>query len=673
MAKKEKKQKPEKKKRTKIFNSKYLYLLIFSVVFLAVLRLFFLDSLIKLAIVSTGQAIVSAKVDIKKLHFSALQGSLTIENCEIGDKLHPLKNLASFKMAQVRINPGALLSSQVDIENIQLSGLEMGTARKTSAILKKNIPKKPKKKQAPSIIEKTVNQQVSMATSYYSLDAVGKRLQIDKIVNLSSLQLLTKISETSASLNSWPQKFQQDLASPDISVLVSDLNRRWEALKQNTPTDIRQIPDYLKEINSLKAQIDSAQAGIQQKQNSLDNNLKFFDITVQGLQQQANTDLKTLQNKIKMIENQQGNFLQSLVGDRYTGFFEKGKVYLDMVLKKFKKASPPREPVWYKQWLVKGENIEFPIKEHRPKFLIKNMRIDGLFGVTTKEAFVGEIKEIAFNQNVRGIPTTFYFQNKELNSKHKTRIEGTIDYRDKKQLMEVKFLRAGYALAPAYWDEQQIPLRIVSGDYDIHGNLALDHGNINLGLDVMTEKTEFAKSNSFQESNLIHELLYSTAQQSPAINIHVQYKQNQLTIDTDLDEKLAQSFNKILDEQKTRLLKGLQKEWDAQVGAKVNALTQTYKQQTQAIEKQWQIIQKDWNKSINTLQGDISAKEKELSDYGSKLQKQLQDEQNRQLNELDKKKRAEEDKLKQELEQKKQDEQKKLEQNLKNQIPNIFK
>ena len=129
-----------------LLNKKYSILVLVLVVATLLIRVYFLDVWLKSGIISAGQAAVGAKVEVKSAHLDVMSGHIRIKGLAIGDRLHPFRNLIEVKLIDLDLSTRALLTGQFYVQNAQVSGIALGTARKTSAALKKPAPPKKKAK-----------------------------------------------------------------------------------------------------------------------------------------------------------------------------------------------------------------------------------------------------------------------------------------------------------------------------------------------------------------------------------------------------------------------------------------------------------------------------------------------------------------------------------------------
>jgi uncharacterized protein (TIGR03545 family) len=125
---------------------------VFTFILVAVLfTVFFMDSLVRRSMISTGESIFGAKVEIASVKTRFKDLSININGIKIADKNDYWKNI--FEMDNIRfgLKPLPLLSKKVIIEEMTVDGIRWGTKRTTSGELsaaKREAIEKEKKRNA---------------------------------------------------------------------------------------------------------------------------------------------------------------------------------------------------------------------------------------------------------------------------------------------------------------------------------------------------------------------------------------------------------------------------------------------------------------------------------------------------------------------------------------------
>jgi len=104
------------------------------VVVVGVVTLFnilFLDVIIKKVLISAGESVFGAKVEVRYLRTGFSDLSVTIKDLSIADKDDVWKNLFETEKIRFALKPLPLLSAKFNIDEVSIEGMRFGTQRKT--------------------------------------------------------------------------------------------------------------------------------------------------------------------------------------------------------------------------------------------------------------------------------------------------------------------------------------------------------------------------------------------------------------------------------------------------------------------------------------------------------------------------------------------------------------
>lgn len=598
-----------KKNLLNIFNRKYLILLVITVVSIVLIRAYFLDAWLKAGIIQAGQAAVGAKVDVRSAHLAVMTGHVQIKGVAVGDRLHPFRNLVEVKVVDLDLSTRSLLSGQVYVQNAQVSGIELGTSRKTSAAL--NKPKPPKKKvklRKPTKLELEAQQEVKKTMAYYSWEAISTRLGLDELMDTSAFQFTNKLSKTSKDLSEWPANLEAQLASPNIEAQALLVQKQWDTLQKNAPSEFTKLPAYIKQVQALQDQIVSLNDLVQDKQKRINHATDYWQAQVSGLQKQANNDLLTLQDRIRSVQAKPMGAMNSVLGDQYKKVIVNVQDKVDMVLSKVKPK--PKKIPWYQRFNVKGDDVVFPIYEHRPKFLIEHVQCDGVFG-RFGDAFMGTIDEITFQQNVRNKPTVLKFHTKQGQSPRQFNVKGIIDLRGGVS-MTVSGVASGFPVGASYWDTASIPFTIEKGLLGVNGQFVWSNGQLNLGTDIRAEGLQFIQAPSFREDDLFHKLMKDVVASTSLVDLKVRFEKGLLSMDSNLDEALSNAMNRVIDVEKSAWMKSAAAQWEQLVGEPLKGFEKQWSVAKGQVDESWRIERQKVDAQLVKMQDEMDKKMKSL-------------------------------------------------------------
>ncbi len=584
------------------FNKKYTILLVVLVVATVLIRVYFLDAWLRSGIISAGQAAVGAKVEVKSAHLAVLSGHVLVKGLTVGDRLQPFKNIAQAEKIDLDLSTRALLSGQIFIQNVQVSGIAFGTARKTSAALKKPIPPKKKPKpRKPTKAELAAQKEVKQTVAYYSWEAIQARLGLKELMDTSAFQFTTKLNKTSKALSDWPATFQSQMSSPNVGEQASLIAKHWDVLQKEFPKDIMKLPEYLKKVQQLQTEIVSLNHLVQDKQQKISHATQYWQGQVTDLNHQAEKDLSTLQDRIQHVQSMPSGAIKDILGDQYLTVIASIQDKINMVKSKMK----PKKPAWYQRFWVKGDDIVFPIYEHRPKFLIKHVQCDGVFG-RQGDAFLGTIDEITLQQGVRNKPTTILFRTKDAKSPRQFSLNGVLDLRHGVRVAMSGDAK-GLSVAKSYWDTTSIPFIIDKGFMGVQGEFTWANNQLSLASDIQASGLVFSKTPNFRDNDLFHELLNQVMTHTSVVDLKVRFEKGMLSMDSNLDEALSLAMNEVIDIEKQKWMKLAAAQWDQLVGEPLRGVDKQFKQAKSDLDKQWQQERQKVDAQLQQIQTEIDA------------------------------------------------------------------
>ena len=378
----------------------------------------FKNIVVKKAMVSAMQGIFNAKTDIAKVDLQIFKSSLEVRGLEQANKDSPMKNLFEIDKINFDFNLTELLRGKFDAENMEVTGVALGTDRKTSGALpeKKQKPKKQDGKIAgfdkKELADSAVRQLKAMFADYNP-----EKLLSDIQNELKSPDTAKKISEDALSrAEKWqsaPKEFESSVK--DLSSSVEKLVKTdWAAVKD--PVQLKDSLETVKKAidsgNELSGKIKTASDGIAEDAAAVKNYAK-------DLQAAVKADMKLVDGKIDMLKKTfspaglrqiMNDAVRSMIYEllgKYAPYAEKA-IYAAQTAranaqgsakkkaaKKSTKKAPRRQ---------KGRTVYYKA-DRVPKFLIERAAASGYERNSDSLLFKAVAEEISNNQDVRGKPT----------------------------------------------------------------------------------------------------------------------------------------------------------------------------------------------------------------------------------------------------------------------------
>jgi uncharacterized protein (TIGR03545 family) len=383
---------------------------------------FYLDTLLKKALISTGQAIFNAKVEVGSLKTTFTKFSVNINNLKIGDKDNEFKNIADIDNINFKMRFIPLLSKKFIIDNMSIDGFKWGTARTTSAKLP---PSKKKKSNEESVFTKAFNTAKDKAVSEFEqFEAVKKIDEIKKLsknfsaenaIDLAGIKSVTAIKEQYENLSKKYETYNGDIKNIDTQKQVSVIKELTDKISKTKITNINdasELKQNITDLNTQKKELEKTYNNFKTMQKELVKDISGSKNLIGSISDSINNDVNDILSKMQVPSLGSDDSIKMLLGNVWVDRIHSVLYYMNLIKKYMpEKSSKKAEPAPIPTVKMIGKNITYPIKGALPKLWIANISISANSGGEGKEGTVvfykGSIKNITSNQTVIGKNTVF--------------------------------------------------------------------------------------------------------------------------------------------------------------------------------------------------------------------------------------------------------------------------
>lgn len=403
-----------------------------ALVFVAVLAVFslvFKNKLVSYAVRSSMQKIFLAKTDIAKVDLKILGASLEIQGLEQADKDSPMKNLFSIDKIAVDFNLNDLLKGKIHSENLEVTGVALGTERKVSGELPAFAKKSSSSKEEKKILETSTANSLEAAKKLQGMFAdYNPETMLDGLKNeLKSPAVAEKISgQVQAKVEKWqkvPDEYQKSVQSFSKNV-DSLVKTDWS--KMSDPVQIKAAIDTINsainEGNSLKEKLGKSVEEIKSDSAEVNACSKELNVAVKADNALVEAKINAMKKSftpagLNEIMNDAVRSIMYSVSGKYYPYVDKAvtaamssknsgkkdsghaKAAKTEKKQKVKKAGKPGHK------RAAGRDIYYR-KDMVPKLLIEKVSASGYEYKTDRLLFKGTAAEISSDQNIRGKPAS---------------------------------------------------------------------------------------------------------------------------------------------------------------------------------------------------------------------------------------------------------------------------
>jgi len=475
---------------------------------ITIFSLFFLDGIIKGIVEDRASLAVGAKVEIGDLRSKIFGLSVDIQNLQVANPEEPMRNSVEIGSLAFDLGAAPLLKKKIVIERMKVLDLAWNTPRKTSGALPPRLQKKLEAGKKPSDLgakgEKRIEECV--LPNFSILADLKKRSpeELLKGINLRSDAFLGDYpKKVSATKETWEKRLKELPTREDIQKDV----KSFQALKDQRPKDLTQLPAYLEKLNALQKKISDTQKNLTTAQQEFQTEMNHLKASLQEVEKLKDADVKSVMAKLGVQIPSATDLICVLLGKEVAhkvnsalGMYRKLSQYAS-------KGKPKEKEEEEKPKLVprmKGMDVRFPITRGHPDFLLELAEFSArpdmkkASGVFAFEKLAGELRGLTSHPAIYGKPTLFKLNGSMAGNLAKDfALAGQLDHRktvaeDRIDLniKELRMEQAGTA------GSQESPLRLASALLNIKGSLGVKGEALDgrILLDVLNPKVAVASS-----------------------------------------------------------------------------------------------------------------------------------------------------------------------------------
>lgn len=533
-------------------------------------NILFFDVILKKTLISTGEMIFGAKVEINNLSTSFTNVSVSIDGIKCADRNDYFKNLIDIDHIKFDAKFTPILRKKLVIDEMTVAGLKWGTQRKTSGQLPPKKEKKFNKKQKKdSKFAKLFDSAKNKATSEFNkLPAVNafseiesqiKDFDVNKLIDKSNLQSVKEIEKLSKDLENKYKNYQTTFENFKIEEKIQKTKELIDDISKTKVTSFADISKTAKKIEELK-----------NNKKELDNILKELDkakkdvsssLNISGqIQDIINKDVDTISSKLSIPSLDSRNISNMLLGQQWVNRVDKIIYYMSLI----KKYMPEKDKEPVKE-RAKGRDVIFTQKTY-PTLLISKINISGTTAKDKQTSgidFSGSIKNISSSPDMVSQPITLDIRGK--NGTQSLVIEGIFDHRGTTSDDLLKISLSGVSGESLNVPENDYLPLINTSNMKLSSKFELVNSNFSCGAGILIKDIKEKDLNSIK-GNMKYLAEVTNTIKSFSIDAKAKVNDNNsldFDIKSDIDKKISDAVSKLfsskINEAKTKIKEELNK------------------------------------------------------------------------------------------------------------------
>lgn len=583
---------------------------VIAVLVLVLFFVVFIDLIIKSGIEAAGTRVVGAKVELDNAEFRFSPLGLRLDRLQVTNPVEPMQNILDIKQIRFNMDGLNLLRRKVLINEMQVDGVRLNTARSTSGAVKRRSKPKPKQDAAAD------------KDNGFKLPDIAIP-DVDKILAREELKTPEQASQLKSDVKTSQQNWDKIKDKLPGEKQADAYKERIERLKQTDTRDIGQITEAIKELKTVKEDISADLNYIDTSRKQISDDLSRLDGELKALKKSPQEEYERLSRKYTASADNIGNISRLLFGDE-------AKKYTDLAM------------YWYKQiepWLAyvdfsgdetppvarhEGLDIRFKEDHPQPDFLIKLVRASV---VTDKGRFDGQIKDITNEQDITRKPTSLRFAGDRMQGIGSILVTGTFNrIQPANARDELNFNMRDYQLHKyRLIDKQDMTVSLDKAKSDV--KLTAQRKNNTIGADF-TAHIHSIQYNNQASGNELAMLFLSSIKQTRDFNLYGKlrgtFNDYSVRLSSDLDERLKANMRRHMDRRLAGFKKELRDEINAKTRAPIQEAESKVKDYQSGIKNDLAMREARLTQQLNTIKAEINQKEQQIKQQGKdKLEEKL--------------------------------------------------
>lgn len=534
----------------KIIRWSFLLTTIIIIALIAILNILFFDKILKKVIISTGQTIVGAKVEIDYLKTSFKNCSVTINGFRAADKNNYFKNLVDIEKVRFDVRFAPLLRKKVVIDEMSLDGLRWQTDRKTSG----ELPKKKKSNKESKFAKMFKTAKDKTVTEFNNLPSVEmfnkiqdqiKNFDVNKLIEDSGLSSIKEVEKVSADLQNKYKSYQDKINNFNYEEKINRAKALAEDLSKSKFGSLADIANTAKKVNELKTLKKEFDDILVELNNAKKDVSATIDVTKQ-IKNTITNDVNMICEKISIPTLNTKNISQMLFGTKWVNRVEKVLYYISIIKQYIPEGSDEEEVKEVKQRAL-GRDILFREKLY-PSLLISLMKVTGTTAKTKEETgidFSGLIKNISSSPKLVGAPVILELAGN--NATQKLAVNGLFDHRTKDSKDNIKVEMEGLSGTILNIEPNDYLPLIDTSKVNVAGSFDLNNSGFLCSADIAFRDIKEKALNSV-EGNLKYLAQITNSIKSFDVNLTAQTQDSEnlnIKINSDIDKKLYDAISKL--------------------------------------------------------------------------------------------------------------------------------
>ncbi len=526
--------------------------------------IFFVDGWVRSLIEEAGTEAVGAKVELDAADLSLFPAGLTLARVQVTDPKKPMTNAVEIAQVSMGLDGLNLLRRKIIVEEMVLSGVQVGTPRVTSGATREVSPQEEE-------------------SDMFSIDLPSLEVpDVKHILEQEDLETVRLIEALKADLKREKDVWKSRLKELPGKAQLAEYKKRVKQLKKAKKGGLKGILGGVGEVQALKQDIEQELQSLKGAKKEFEEKIVLLRTRLEQVKTAPKRDIQHLKAKYNLSPQGLANMSQTLLGGEIGSWVRQGAMWYERAKPFLEGAHALRGgeagPEVQTPLRGKGMNVHFNEAHPLPDFLIRKTTVSVNLDLGD---LAGTVHNITSDQPTLGLPITFTFSGDQLKKVKSVALEGALNHvvpTDSKDHLTVQ--ARGYELGNIVLSKDaKWPVALTSGLGDVNMKAEI-RGEVLAATGGATLTNLNLVAGKEGDTNVLTKSLSSAVTDISRLSLQADVKgtldQQDVSLSSDLDRILQNAAGKMVRELATKFGTELQSAISAKIAEPMQELKKNF-------------------------------------------------------------------------------------------------
>ncbi len=513
---------------------------------------FFSDGLVERSVEDAGSGALGARVEIDDLDLNLTSLAISMARLQVANPNDTWKNLFETGRLAFNVDAAQLLRKKLVVEEVTIADVRVGTRRTTDGKIERTTGDSESGWFADA--KAGLKRRVADAPVLH-LGILKQKINVDSLVAAFDLQAPGKIDSARADAAATFAKWETTLSEFDVQKDLDTVAAQVEELKSADTSNLKDALSAAEKAKKILSTLDRLKKAVAAKKKAATADFNRLGGIVSQADNWLAEDFNAVSAKARLGDFNAQNVGKMLFGDAVVQPLLQALSYIDLarrympVVQKLQSTGKVEKPPRFQ-----GQDIDFPLLDNRPKFLLENILLSAAGNQQdTRKALriSGQVHGLTSQPRVYGQPTTFELTADApgSNAYHLSgELDHTADIASDRFQIKATGVRVGNISLP---EKPYLPGAIVANQADVRAAVSVIGDSLSISLSFAASPVTFEFAGAVGTdpiSRVTRSVFSSVSKLTLAANIAGPVGAPRLSIHSNIDDILAKRIKGLIGE-----------------------------------------------------------------------------------------------------------------------------